>query len=97
MGTCADKFHRIQDLFDNVSSEVESYSDLIAAPARGRGGTAHGTVQVAAERLFSRPLSALALRTGRNTCLPFRERPPHSPIRTGSIDQAAMFGGEVNR
>jgi starvation-inducible DNA-binding protein len=45
-------FIAIQELFDKVSSEVENYSDLIAAPARGLGGTAYGALHVGAERSF---------------------------------------------
>jgi len=45
-------FIAIHELFDKVSVEVENYSDLIAERARGLGGTAHGTIQVAAERSY---------------------------------------------
>ena len=48
-------FIAIHKLFDKVSSEVENYSDLIAERAGGSGGTAYGTVQVAAERSFLVP------------------------------------------
>ena len=48
-------FIAIHELFDKVSSEVENYSDLIAERAGGLGGTAYGTVQVAAERSFLVP------------------------------------------
>ena len=48
-------FIAIHELFDKVSIEVENYSDLIAERARGLGGTAHGTVQVAAERSYLIP------------------------------------------
>ncbi len=48
-------FIAIHELFDKVSVEVEEYSDLIAERAGGLGGTAHGTVQVAAERSFLIP------------------------------------------
>jgi starvation-inducible DNA-binding protein len=48
-------FIAIHELFDKVSVEVENYSDLIAERARGLGGTAHGTVQVAAERSYLIP------------------------------------------
>jgi starvation-inducible DNA-binding protein len=48
-------FIAIHELFDKVSVEVENYSDLIAERARGLGGTAHGTIQVAAERSFLVP------------------------------------------
>ena len=45
-------------LNERLASDVESYSDLIAERAARLGGTAHGTVQVAAERslLLSYPL-----------------------------------------
>jgi len=45
----------IHKLFDTVSVEVENYSDLIAERAGGLGGTAHGTIQVAAQRSFLVP------------------------------------------
>jgi len=48
-------FIAIHELFDKVSVEVESYSDLLAERARGLGGTAHGTIQVAVERSFLVP------------------------------------------
>ena len=48
-------FIAIHALFDRVSTEVENYSDLIAERAGGLGGTAHGTVQTAAERTFLVP------------------------------------------
>jgi starvation-inducible DNA-binding protein len=48
-------FIAIHELFDKVSVEVENYSDLIAERARGLGGTAHGTVQVAAARSYLVP------------------------------------------
>jgi len=48
-------FIAVHELFDRVSAEVETYSDLLAERAGGLGGTAHGTVQVAAERSFLIP------------------------------------------
>jgi starvation-inducible DNA-binding protein len=48
-------FIAIHELFDKVSVEVENYSDLIAERAGALGGTAHGTIQVAAERSFLIP------------------------------------------
>jgi starvation-inducible DNA-binding protein len=48
-------FIAIHELFDKVSVEVENYSDLIAERAGGLGGTAHGTIQVAAARSFLVP------------------------------------------
>ena len=48
-------FIAIHELFDKVSVEVENYSDLIAERTRGLGGTAHGTVLVAAEHSFLVP------------------------------------------
>lgn len=45
-------FIAIHELFDKVAVEVENYSDLIAERA---GGTAHGTVRVAAKRSFLVP------------------------------------------
>lgn len=50
-------FIAVHELFDKVSEEVETYSDLIAERAGGLGGTAHGTIQVAAERSFLVPYS----------------------------------------
>lgn len=48
-------FIAIHELFDKVSEDVETYSDQIAERAGGLGGTAHGTIQVAAERSFLVP------------------------------------------
>ena len=48
-------FIAIHELFDKVSEEVETYSDQIAERAGGLGGTAHGTIQIAAERSFLVP------------------------------------------
>ena len=48
-------FIAIHELFDKVSVEAENYSDLIAERAGGLGGTAHGTIQVAAARSFLVP------------------------------------------
>ena len=48
-------FIAIHELFDKVSVQVENYSDMIAERAGGLGGTAHGTIQVAAARSFLIP------------------------------------------
>jgi len=48
-------FIAIHKLFDKVSEAVEDFSDQLAERAGGLGGTAHGTVQVAAERSFLVP------------------------------------------
>lgn len=45
-------FLAIHKLFDKVSEEVEEYSDQLAERARNLGGTANGTVQIAATRSF---------------------------------------------
>jgi len=48
-------FIAIHTLFDTVAEQVETYADQIAERAGGLGGTAHGTVHVAAERSFLLP------------------------------------------
>lgn len=48
-------FIAVHELFDKVAAEVGGYSDLLAERAGGLGGTAHGTIQVAAERSFLIP------------------------------------------
>jgi starvation-inducible DNA-binding protein len=48
-------FIAIHELFDKISVAVEDLSDQVAERAGGLGGTAHGTVQVAAERSFLVP------------------------------------------
>lgn len=48
-------FIAVHELFDKVSEAVEDYSDMIAERAGGLGGTAHGTLQVAAARTFLIP------------------------------------------
>lgn len=45
-------FIAIHELFDKVAADVEAYSDQIAERAGGLGGTAHGTVQIAAQNSF---------------------------------------------
>ena len=48
-------FIDIHDLFDKVSAQVATWSDLIAERAGALGGTAYGTVQAAAARSFLVP------------------------------------------
>lgn len=48
-------FIAIHELFDKVAEEVETFSDLIAERAAALGGTANGTVQVAAKATFLEP------------------------------------------
>lgn len=48
-------FMAIRQLFDQVAEQVEDYTDLLAERAGGLGGTAQGTIQVAAERSFLIP------------------------------------------
>ena len=48
-------FIAIHELFDKIAEEAESYSDLLAERTGGLGGTAQGTVQVAASRSFLVP------------------------------------------
>ena len=48
-------FIAIHQLFDRVSEDVEKFSDMLAERAGGLGGTAHGTIQVAAARSFLIP------------------------------------------
>lgn len=48
-------FIAIHELFDKVAGEVETYSDQIAERAGGLGGTAHGTIQLAAEKSYLVP------------------------------------------
>jgi starvation-inducible DNA-binding protein len=45
-------FIAIHELFDKVSEEVEDFSDMLAERAGGLGGTAEGTLEIAAERSF---------------------------------------------
>ena len=48
-------FMAIHELFDKVAAAIEAYADIIAERAGGLGGTAHGTIQVAAVRSFLVP------------------------------------------
>ncbi|MEO8683227.1 MAG: DNA starvation/stationary phase protection protein Dps [Devosia sp.] len=48
-------FMAVHQLFDDVSGEVKTCSDMIAERAGGVGSTALGTVQVATERSFLVP------------------------------------------
>ncbi|KAB7739165.1 DNA starvation/stationary phase protection protein Dps [Parvibaculum sedimenti] len=48
-------FIAVHELFDKVAEEAENYSDLMAERAGGLGGTAYGTIQMAAERSYLIP------------------------------------------
>jgi len=48
-------FIAVHELFDKVADTVEDYSDRLAEHAAALGGTAQGTVQVAAEHSFLAP------------------------------------------
>lgn len=48
-------FISVHKLFDAVSEEVENFSDMIAERTGGLGGTAQGTVQIAATQSFLIP------------------------------------------
>lgn len=48
-------FIAVHELFDAIAGMVEEQSDLIAERARALGGTAHGTVQIAAANSFLVP------------------------------------------
>lgn len=48
-------FSAVHELFDNTAIEVGTYADLMAERAAALGGTAHGSVHVAAERSFLVP------------------------------------------
>jgi starvation-inducible DNA-binding protein len=45
-------FFAMHKLFDTVSEEVESFSDMLAERAGGLGGAAQGTIQAVAENSF---------------------------------------------
>ncbi len=42
-------FYQLHQLFDAIASQVEEYSDLIAERVTSLGGTAMGTIRIAAE------------------------------------------------
>ncbi|MFM9940778.1 MAG: DNA starvation/stationary phase protection protein Dps [Hyphomicrobiaceae bacterium] len=48
-------FIAIHQLFDKVSEDVATFSDMLAERAGGLGGTAHGTIQAAVARSFLIP------------------------------------------
>ena len=54
------QFHQLHELFDDLAEQLEGYVDLIAERATALGGTALGTVRMAAEasRLTEYPLDA---------------------------------------
>lgn len=54
------QFHQLHELFDDLAEQVEGYVDLIAERATALGGTALGTVRMAAgaSRLTEYPLDA---------------------------------------
>jgi starvation-inducible DNA-binding protein len=55
------QFHQLHELFDSLAAQVNGYVDLIAERATTLGGTALGTVRMAAEgsRLTEYPLDAI--------------------------------------
>lgn len=55
------QFYQLHLLFDTLAGEVEAYIDLIAERATALGGSAHGTVRMAASasRLPEYPLDAV--------------------------------------
>lgn len=54
------QFHQLHELFDDLAGQVEDYVDLIAERVTALGGTALGTVRMAAgaSRLAEYPLDA---------------------------------------
>ncbi|MGQ3045193.1 MAG: DNA starvation/stationary phase protection protein Dps [Niveispirillum sp.] len=48
-------FSAVHEMFDNAAIEVGTYADLMAERAAALGGTAYGSVHVAAERSFLVP------------------------------------------
>jgi starvation-inducible DNA-binding protein len=54
------QFHQLHELFDDLAEQLEDYVDLIAERATALGGTALGTVRMAAgaSRLTEYPLDA---------------------------------------
>jgi len=58
-------FIALHELFDQVATEVEGYSDMLAERVTILGGTAAGTVRVAAEN-SSLPQSPLEITEGRD-------------------------------
>ncbi len=48
-------FIAIHELFNRVSEQVETYSDMLAERAGGLGGVAQGTIQVATKNSFLVP------------------------------------------
>src|SRR4051812_15079594 len=58
-------FYQLHLLFDTIAEEVEEHSDLIAERAAQLGGTAEGTVQVAAKK-SSLPPYPLNVSNGRD-------------------------------
>jgi starvation-inducible DNA-binding protein len=70
-------FIAIHELFDKVADKAEGYSDTLAERAAALGGTAQGTVHIAAERSFLVPYALgvaeakehiLAVSTSLTTC-----------------------------
>jgi starvation-inducible DNA-binding protein len=72
--------------------EVENYSDTIAERARGLGGTAHGTVQVAAERSFLVPYPLGIADEQQHICAVSGALAAFGQSVREAIDQAAKFG-----
>jgi starvation-inducible DNA-binding protein len=85
-------FIAIHELFDKVSSEVENYSDLIAERAGGLGGTAYGTVQVAAERSFLVPYPLAIADEQEHVFAVSGTLAAFGQSAREAIDQAATFG-----
>lgn len=52
------QFYQLHELFDELAEQLQKYTDMIAERATALGGTAHGTVRMAADasRLAEYPL-----------------------------------------
>jgi starvation-inducible DNA-binding protein len=85
-------FIAIHELFDKVSEEVEAYSDQMAERAGGLGGTAHGTIQVAAERSFLVPYAHGIADTGKHLFAVAGSLAAFGQSVRQAIDEVTEFG-----
>ncbi len=86
------QFYQLHELFDKLAEEVEEYIDLIAERATALGGTALGTVRMAAEtsRLPEYPRDAV---DGRQHVEALTARfATLAKTTRAAIDAAASFG-----
>jgi starvation-inducible DNA-binding protein len=85
-------FIAIHELFDKVADKVESHSDTLAERAAALGGTAQGTVHVAAERSFLVPYALGVAGEKEHILAVSTSLAAFGQSARSAIDEAAVFG-----